>query len=103
MDIEKEVLRYNNISECCVIGIPDKYFGEAVFLVCVTKKKDKKIENKLRNFLRTRLANFQQPLGYDFVQELPKNRMGKIVKREVKKIYLKKKLDLSKQIRKILN
>ena len=103
LDIEKEVLRYNNISECCVIGIPDKYFGEAVFLVCVTKKKDKEIENKLRNFLRTRLANFQQPLGYDFVPELPKNRMGKIVKREVKKIYLKKKLDLSKQIRKILN
>ena len=102
-DIEKEVLRYNNISECCAIGIPDKYFGEAVFLVCVTKKKDKEIENKLRNFLRTRLANFQQPLGYDFVTELPKNRMGKIVKREVKKIYLKKKLDLSKQIRKFLN
>ena len=102
-DIEKEVLRYNNISECCAIGIPDKYFGEAVFLVCVTKKKDKEIEKKLRNFLRTRLANFQQPLGYDFVTELPKNRMGKIVKREVKKIYLKKKLDLSKQIRKFLN
>ena len=103
LDIEKEVLRYNNISECCAIGIPDKYFGEAVFLVCVTKKKDKEIEKKLRNFLRTRLANFQQPLGYDFVTELPKNRMGKIVKREVKKIYLKKKLDLSKQIRKFLN
>ena len=102
-DIEKEVLRYNNISECCAIGIPDKYFGEAVFLVCVTKKKDKEIEKRLRNFLRTRLANFQQPLGYDFVTELPKNRMGKIVKREVKKIYLKKKLDLSKQIRKFLN
>ena len=96
-------LRYNNISECCVIGIPDKYFGEAVFLVCVTKKKDKEIENKFRNFLRTRLANFQQPLGYDFVPELPKNRMVKIFKREVKKIYLKKKLDLSKQLRKILN
>ena len=103
LDIEKEVLKYNNISECCAIGIPDKYFGEAVFLVCVTKKKDKEIEKKLRNFLRTRLANFQQPLGYDFVTELPKNRMGKIVKREVKKIYLKKKLDLSKQIRKFLN
>jgi len=103
LDIEKEVLKYNNISECCAIGIPDKYFGEAVFLVCVTKKKDKEIEKKLRNFLRTRLANFQQPLDYDFVTELPKNRMGKIVKGEVKKIYLKKKLDLSKQIRKFLN
>ena len=67
------------------------------------QKKNIKIEIKLRNFLRNRLANFQQPLGYDFVKSLPKNRLGKIVKEEVKKIYIKKKLDLSKQIRKILN
>jgi len=102
-DIEKEVIKFKNISECCAIGIPDKYFGEALFLVCVIKKKDKKIEIKLRNFLRNRLANFQQPLGYDFVTSLPKNRLGKIVKKEVKKIYIQKKLDLSRQIRKILN
>jgi acyl-CoA synthetase (AMP-forming)/AMP-acid ligase II len=102
-DIEKEVIKFKNISECCAIGIPDKYFGEALFLVCVIKKKDKKIEIKLRNFLRNRLANFQQPLGYDFVSSLPKNRLGKIVKKEVKKIYIQKKLDLSRQIRKILN
>ena len=102
-DIEKEVLKFKNISECCAIGIPDRYFGEALFLVCVTSKQDKNIETKLRNFLRTRLANFQQPLGYDFVPLLPKNRLGKVIKQDVKKIYIKKKLDLSKQIRKILN
>ena len=102
-DIEKEVLKFKNISECCAIGIPDKFFGEALFIVCVIKKKDKNIEIKLRNFLRTRLANFQQPLGYDFVSLLPKNRLGKIIKADIKKIYIKRKLDLSKQIRKILN
>ena len=102
-DIEREAIKFKGISECCAIGIPDKYFGEALFLVCVIKKKNIKIEIKLRNFLRNRLANFQQPLGYDFVKSLPKNRLGKIVKEEVKKIYIKKKLDLSKQIRKILN
>ena len=102
-DIEKEVLKFRNISECCAIGIPDKFFGEALFIVCVIKKKDKNIEIKLRNFLRTRLANFQQPLGYDFISLLPKNRLGKIIKADIKKIYIKRKLDLSKQIRKILN
>lgn len=38
-DIEKEALKYNNIHECCAIGVPDKYFGEALYLVCVLKKK----------------------------------------------------------------
>lgn len=102
-DIEREVLKFKNISECCAIGIPDKYFGEALFLICVIKRKDKEIETKLRNFLRNKLANFQQPLGYDFIDSLPKNRLGKVVKKEIRKIYIEKKLDLSKQIRKILN
>lgn len=102
-DIEKEALKYKNIIECCAIGIPDKYFGEALFLVCVAKKKDKKIEIKLRKFLQNKLANFQQPLGYDFVTSLPKNRLGKIMRKDIKKIYTEKKLDLSKKIRFILN
>ena len=72
-------------------------------MVCVLRNKDKTIEIKLRKFLRERLANFQQPLGYDFVASLPKNRLGKVVKKEIREEYIKKKLDLSKQIRKILN
>ena len=102
-DIEKETMKFKNIAECCAIGIPDKFFGEALFLICVLKKKDKKIEVKLRNFLRERLANYQQPLGYDFVNSLPKNRLGKIIRKEIRDIYIKKNLDLSKQLRKILN
>ncbi len=102
-DIEKEAIKFKNIVECCAIGIPDKYFGEALFLVCVLRNKDKTIEIKLRKFLRERLANFQQPLGYDFVASLPKNRLGKVIKKEIREEYIKKKLDLSKQIRKILN
>ncbi len=102
-DIEKEAIKLKNIVECCAIGIPDKYFGEALFLVCVLNNKDKNIEVKLRKFLRERLANFQQPLGYDFVDSLPKNRLGKVIKKEIRNEYIKKKLDLSKQIRKILN
>ena len=102
-DIEKEAIKFKNIVECCAIGIPDKFFGEALFLVCVLKNQDKKIEIKLRKFLRERLAHFQQPLGYDFVASLPKNRLGKVIKKQIRNIYVKKKLDLSKQIRKFLN
>ena len=102
-DIEKEAIKFKNIVECCAIGIPDKFFGEALFLVCVLKNQDKKIEIKLRKFLRERLAHFQQPLGYDFVATLPKNRLGKVIKKQIRNIYIKKKLDLSKQIRKFLN
>ena len=84
-DIEKEAIKFKNIVECCAIGIPDKYFGEALFLVCVLNK-DKTIEIKLRKFLRERLANFQQPLGYDFVASLPNRLDAKLLKNK-RRIY----------------
>ena len=41
-DIEKEILKNKFVKECIVIGINDKYFGEAIFAVCLI--------NKLKNF-----------------------------------------------------
>ena len=86
-----------------VIGLKDRFFGEVVYAVCVLKKERKNFEIQLRNYLVKRLANFQQPLGYSFVKNLPKNSLGKVVKKDLKKIYDKKNLDLSKNIRELLN
>jgi len=102
-DIEKEINEHQNIKESAVVGLKDNFFGEVVFAICVIKKNEKNFEIKIRNYLQKRLANFQQPLGYSFIKELPKNSLGKILKKDLKEIYDKKKLDLSKNIRLLLN
>lgn len=102
-DIEKEINAHANIKESAVIGVKDQFFGEVVFAVCILKKKKKNFELNLRNFLSNRLANFQQPLGYTFVKTLPKNTIGKVLKRDLKEIYNKKNLDFSKNLRSLLN
>ena len=86
-----------------MVGLKDNFFGEIAFAICVLKKNEKNFEIKIRNYLQKRLANFQQPLGYSFIKELPKNSLGKILKKDLKEIYDKKKLDLSKNIRLLLN
>jgi len=103
VDIEKEINEHKNIKESAVVGLKDKFFGEVSFAVCVLKKNEKNFEIKIRNYLQKRLANFQQPLGYSFVKEIPKNSLGKIVKKDLKEIYNKKNLDLSKNIRLLLS
>ena len=103
VDIEKEINEHKNIKESAVVGLKDKFFGEAVFAVCILKKNEKNFEVKIRKYLQKKLANFQQPLGYSFVKELPKNSLGKIVKKDLKEIYDKKNLDLSKTIRLLLS
>ena len=70
-DIEKEILKNKFVKECIVIGINDKYFGEALLAVCLINniENSKKIENILKKNILENLASFQQPMGYEFVDK----------------------------------
>lgn len=102
-DIEKELLKINYIKEAAVIGLKDKFFGEVVFAVCVPTSKINNIEEKIRKILSEKLSTYQLPLAYDFIKELPKNRLGKIEKKFLREKYNNLKLDLTKNLRKLLN
>jgi long-chain acyl-CoA synthetase len=103
IDIEKELLKLSYLKESAIIGIKDKFFGEIVFAVCVLKKKINNAEDKIRKYLSKRVGGFQQPLGYDFVKQLPRNNLGKIQKNILREIYNKQKIDLTRNLRRILN
>lgn len=103
IDIEKELLKLKFLREVAVIGIKDKFFGQVVFAVCVIKKKLPNPEKKIKEFLSKKISSYQLPLGYAFVNKLPKNHLGKIQKKKLRDRYNKKKIDLSKSLRRILN
>ena len=103
IDIERELSKLSYLKESAIIGIKDKFFGEIVFAVCVLKKKINSAEEKIRKYLSKRIGGFQQPLGYAFIKKLPKNNLGKIQKNILRKIYNKKKIDLTRNLRRILN
>jgi len=103
IDIERELLKLSYLKESAIIGIKDKFFGEIVFAVCVLKRKISNAEKKIKKYLSKRVSGFQLPLGYAFLKKLPKNNLGKVQKNILRKIYNKKKIDLTKNLRGLLN
>jgi len=87
-EVEESLYTVSEVGECAVIGLPDKEWGERV-AAFIKLKAGKFIEqDKVKTYLKTKLAPFKVPKEYVIVDELPKTPAGKILKREIKKNYL---------------
>ena len=67
-------------------------FGEAIVAIIIWKKGIKRDLNLLKNYCFKNLADFQQPLSFSFVNKFPRNVLGKILRNELKKKYIKSNL-----------
>tara|TARA_B100000945_G_scaffold195347_1_gene157002 strand:+ start:1 stop:1509 length:1509 start_codon:yes stop_codon:yes gene_type:complete len=70
-EVEKVMMKHPQIKECCVIGIPDKTWGEAVKAVCVLKTGSKLSEESVRVYIGEKIASYKKPQKVVFVKELP--------------------------------
>lgn len=99
-DIEDLVLSEQSVLECACIGIDDKYFGEVIMLVIVVRDFNTFSLNNIKKLCREQLSDFQQPMAYEILSELPKNNMGKIMKYKLKEKFVG--YDATKILRKLL-
>jgi len=82
-EIEEEAAAMPGVIESACVGVPDEASGEAVKLFVV--KKDESITaEQVRQFLRPRLAAYKVPRYVEFLDELPKSAVGKILRRELR-------------------
>jgi malonyl-CoA/methylmalonyl-CoA synthetase len=79
-EIEEVLDSCDAIVESAVVGIPDTDFGEAVLAVAVRVAGSEATEEILMTVVRERLARFKHPRRIVFVEELPRNAMGKVQK-----------------------
>lgn len=79
-EVEEALMTHPGVAEACVVGAPDAEWGEAVvaFIVGAVEPAD------LDAHLLERIARFKRPKRYVFVDELPKNAYGKVLKRELR-------------------
>ncbi|OPY64594.1 MAG: Long-chain-fatty-acid--CoA ligase FadD13 [Syntrophorhabdus sp. PtaU1.Bin050] len=89
-EVEEVVYAHPAIKEAAVIGVPDEKWVERVHAVVACKEGQQITDKELIDFCRARIAKFKAPKSVDFVQELPKNPAGKILKRELRALYEKK-------------
>jgi len=81
LEIEEVLREYKNIAECSVIGLPDDEWGEIVCAVLVEKAE---IDfSVLKRWLRNKLSSDKIPRRFEIVNELPRNAMGKVSKKEL--------------------
>ncbi len=86
-EIETEIDAMDGVVESAVIGTPHPDFGEAVVAVVVRKAGATIDEAAIQHDLQARLAKFKCPKAVFFVDELPRNTMGKVQKNELRKAY----------------
>ena len=82
-EIEEVLLRHPAVAECSVVGRPHAEWGEEV-VAFVVRKSDVKPED-LDALCLENIARFKRPKDYRFVESLPKNNYGKVLKTELRK------------------
>jgi len=94
LEIERDLLEHPLIAELAVMGIPDDTWGERVAMVCRMKEgEEAKLDlDMLRCWAEHRMARYKVPSRIVVVEEIPKNAMGKINKKELKSLFDEKKL-----------
>ena len=83
-EVEEALYTHPAVSEVAVIALPDDHWIEAITAIVVLKAGASATPDELRDHARTSLAGFKVPKSVHFVDALPRNTAGKILKRELR-------------------
>ncbi len=86
-EIEAVLHSHPKIEEAAVIGIPDEEWGEQPRAIVVVKQGETATGDEIIEYCRAKMSSFKRPRSVIFVNELPRNPMGKVLKRVLREQY----------------
>jgi acyl-CoA synthetase (AMP-forming)/AMP-acid ligase II len=84
LEVENVISSYPKVLEVAVVGVPDKFLGEAVKAVVVLRPGETADEEEIKRFCSKRLADYKVPKYVEFLDSLPRNPAGKAIKGSLK-------------------
>jgi fatty-acyl-CoA synthase len=86
-EVESAICDHPDVAEVAVVGVPDEQWGEAVKAIVVMRPGKKATPADIITFTRARIAGFKTPKSVDFIEALPRNASGKILRRHLRDPY----------------
>jgi len=86
-EVENAVQSHPKVEEASVIGVPDLEWGQEPRAVVVLKKGEVATQEEIIEHCRTRLAGFKRPRSVVFIDALPRNPMGKVLRKKLREDY----------------
>jgi acyl-CoA synthetase (AMP-forming)/AMP-acid ligase II len=87
IDIEVVIATHPDVGDAAVIGIPDEKWGETPLALVVLRENATVAAAELRDWINARLASYQRVAAVEFRDSLPRNQLGKLLKRELREPY----------------
>ncbi len=86
-EVENAIFGHPDVADVAVIGVPDAIWGEAVKAVVVARPGTAPDPAEIIAWTRSRIAGFKTPKSIDFIEALPRNASGKILRRQLREPY----------------
>ncbi|MBN1574761.1 MAG: long-chain fatty acid--CoA ligase [Deltaproteobacteria bacterium] len=96
VEIDNVLYEHPKILEACAAGVPDKYRGETIKAFVVVKPGEKLTEEEVIAYCKKNLAAYKVPKVVEFMNELPKSTVGKVLRRELRDMEMKKAKEAGK-------
>ena len=89
-EIDNEILKHPAVEDCCTVGAPNEEFGEEVRSIVALKpgaEATPELAEDIRDLVRAHLAGYKVPRVVEFVDEVPRNSQGKLLRKDVRARY----------------
>jgi fatty-acyl-CoA synthase len=94
VELENQVMAHPAVAEAAVVGIPDEKWDERPLVAVVLKEGQTVEPAELREFLEGRVAHWQVPENFTYIEEVPKTSVGKFDKKRIRAAYADGDLDV---------